>query len=81
MDSDGKLVKTVGMQRPKWILTNIYWMLIITSIWIVVDLKALKVFDGIANCPDAQISLTDEDFYLIGTKNITFDELIQMVFV
>ncbi|XP_055377825.1 uncharacterized protein LOC129609737 isoform X1 [Condylostylus longicornis] len=44
---------------------------------VVLDLKNLKVFDGSIENPDVEINVSDDDFYLVGTKQISFDNLIE----
>ncbi|CAD6995158.1 unnamed protein product [Ceratitis capitata] len=36
----------------------------------------LNIYDGTTDASDAEITISDEDFYLVGTKEITFDKLL-----
>ncbi|XP_023158564.1 uncharacterized protein LOC101450407 [Ceratitis capitata] len=42
----------------------------------VFDFKDLNIYDGTTDASDAEITISDEDFYLVGTKEITFDKLL-----
>ncbi|XP_030371153.1 uncharacterized protein LOC115621601 isoform X1 [Scaptodrosophila lebanonensis] len=43
----------------------------------VFDFKALDIYEGSASEVDGRITIADEDFYSIGTKQITFEEVVQ----
>ncbi|XP_053945452.1 uncharacterized protein LOC128854955 isoform X2 [Anastrepha ludens] len=36
----------------------------------------LNIYDGTTDSADAEITITDDDFYMVGTKEITFDSLL-----
>ncbi|XP_036672664.3 uncharacterized protein euc isoform X2 [Drosophila suzukii] len=38
---------------------------------------ALDIYEGSAASADAQVTISDEDFYLVGTKQKTFQEVLQ----
>ncbi|XP_033163800.1 uncharacterized protein LOC117143302 isoform X2 [Drosophila mauritiana] len=38
---------------------------------------ALDIYEGSASSADAQVTISDEDFYLVGTKQKTFQEVLQ----
>ncbi|XP_030371154.1 uncharacterized protein LOC115621601 isoform X2 [Scaptodrosophila lebanonensis] len=38
---------------------------------------ALDIYEGSASEVDGRITIADEDFYSIGTKQITFEEVVQ----
>jgi len=44
---------------------------------IVFDFKALDIYEGKASDADGKITITDEDFYLVGTKQTTFEQILQ----
>ncbi|KAH8280068.1 hypothetical protein KR018_004523 [Drosophila ironensis] len=43
----------------------------------VFDFKALDIYEGSASGADGQVTISDEDFYLVGTKQKTFQEILQ----
>ncbi|XP_053945451.1 uncharacterized protein LOC128854955 isoform X1 [Anastrepha ludens] len=43
---------------------------------VVFDFKDLNIYDGTTDSADAEITITDDDFYMVGTKEITFDSLL-----
>ncbi|XP_016985089.1 uncharacterized protein LOC108048752 isoform X1 [Drosophila rhopaloa] len=43
----------------------------------VFDFKALDIYEGSAASADAQVTISDEDFYLVGTKQKSFQEILQ----
>jgi len=43
----------------------------------VFDFKALDIYEGSAASADAQVTISDEDFYLVGTKQKSFQEVLQ----
>ncbi|XP_017085089.1 uncharacterized protein LOC108117251 isoform X1 [Drosophila eugracilis] len=43
----------------------------------VFDFKALDIYEGNASGADAQVTISDEDFYLVGTKQKTFQEVLE----
>lgn len=51
------------------------WRVLIDAV-IVFDFKDLNIYDGTADAPDAEITISDDEFYLIGTKETTFDKLL-----
>ncbi|XP_034131241.1 uncharacterized protein LOC117585712 isoform X2 [Drosophila guanche] len=38
---------------------------------------ALNIYEGSADSADGQVTISDEDFYLVGTKQKTFQEILQ----
>ncbi|KAM7359724.1 eucalyptus isoform 2-T2 [Cochliomyia hominivorax] len=36
----------------------------------------LNIYEGNCSEPDAEVTISDENFYLVGTKETTFDDLI-----
>ncbi|XP_055677093.1 uncharacterized protein LOC129786239 [Lutzomyia longipalpis] len=42
----------------------------------IVDLKGLKVSDGVVDNPDVTLNVEDEEFFLIGTKQIAIPEAV-----
>ncbi|XP_017085090.1 uncharacterized protein LOC108117251 isoform X2 [Drosophila eugracilis] len=38
---------------------------------------ALDIYEGNASGADAQVTISDEDFYLVGTKQKTFQEVLE----
>lgn len=46
---------------------------------LVFDFKDLNIYDGTTDSADAEITISDEDFYLVGTKETTFDALLAEV--
>ncbi|XP_039960159.1 uncharacterized protein LOC126767813 isoform X2 [Bactrocera neohumeralis] len=36
----------------------------------------LNIYDGTTDTADAEITISDDDFYLVGTKETTFDKLV-----
>ncbi|XP_054745823.1 uncharacterized protein LOC129250208 isoform X2 [Anastrepha obliqua] len=36
----------------------------------------LNIYDGTMDSADAEITITDDDFYMVGTKEMTFDSLL-----
>lgn len=54
------------------------WRVLIDAV-IVFDFKDLNIYDGTADAPDAEITISDDEFYLIGTKETTFDKLLSEV--
>ncbi|XP_017037857.1 uncharacterized protein euc isoform X2 [Drosophila kikkawai] len=38
---------------------------------------ALDIYEGCASSADGQVTISDEDFYLVGTKQKTFQEILQ----
>ncbi|XP_067629555.1 uncharacterized protein euc [Eurosta solidaginis] len=43
---------------------------------VVFDFKELKIYDGTTDSADAEITITDDDFYMVGTKATTFERLL-----
>ncbi|XP_015037411.2 uncharacterized protein euc isoform X1 [Drosophila pseudoobscura] len=43
----------------------------------VFDFKALNIYEGSAASADGQVTISDEDFYLVGTKQKTFQQILQ----
>uniref|UniRef100_A0A034WDL9 SCP2 domain-containing protein n=1 Tax=Bactrocera dorsalis TaxID=27457 RepID=A0A034WDL9_BACDO len=43
---------------------------------VVFDFKDLNIYDGTTEAADAEITISDDDFYLVGTKETTFDKLV-----
>ncbi|KAM8706690.1 hypothetical protein ACLKA7_010887 [Drosophila subpalustris] len=43
----------------------------------VFDFKALDIYEGKASDADGEITIADEDFYLVGTKQMTFEQMLQ----
>uniref|UniRef100_A0A0A1WQB3 Peroxisomal multifunctional enzyme type 2 n=1 Tax=Zeugodacus cucurbitae TaxID=28588 RepID=A0A0A1WQB3_ZEUCU len=43
---------------------------------VVFDFKELNIYDGTTVAADAEITISDDDFYLVGTKETTFDKLL-----
>lgn len=44
---------------------------------VVFDFKALEIYEGKATDADGKITIADEDFYLVGTKQMTFEQILQ----
>ncbi|EDW83227.1 uncharacterized protein Dwil_GK22434, isoform A [Drosophila willistoni] len=44
---------------------------------VVFDFKALDIYEGNTASADGRVTISDEDFYLVGTKQKTFDEIIK----
>ncbi|TMW54041.1 hypothetical protein DOY81_000827, partial [Sarcophaga bullata] len=42
----------------------------------VFDFKELNIYDGKHSEPDAEVTISDENFFLVGTKQTTFDDLL-----
>ncbi|ALC47656.1 CG12269 [Drosophila busckii] len=42
----------------------------------VFDFKALDIYEGQTANADGRITIADEDFYLIGTKQTSFDQVV-----
>ncbi|KAM8706691.1 hypothetical protein ACLKA7_010887 [Drosophila subpalustris] len=38
---------------------------------------ALDIYEGKASDADGEITIADEDFYLVGTKQMTFEQMLQ----
>nr|XP_014085828.1 uncharacterized protein LOC106614560 isoform X2 [Bactrocera oleae] len=36
----------------------------------------LNIYDGTTDAADAEVTISDDDFYLVGTKETTFDKLV-----
>ncbi|XP_034486792.1 uncharacterized protein LOC117791213 isoform X1 [Drosophila innubila] len=43
----------------------------------VFDFKALDIYEGNASDADGKITIADEDFYLVGTKQTSFEQILQ----
>ncbi|KAH8312717.1 hypothetical protein KR215_010347 [Drosophila sulfurigaster] len=43
----------------------------------VFDFKALDIYEGKAPDADGSVTIADEDFYLVGTKQTTFDKILE----
>ncbi|KAH8375869.1 hypothetical protein KR200_004870 [Drosophila serrata] len=43
----------------------------------VFDFKALDIYEGCTSNADGQVTISDDDFYLVGTKQKTFQEILQ----
>ncbi|XP_017493967.1 PREDICTED: uncharacterized protein LOC108382085 isoform X1 [Rhagoletis zephyria] len=43
---------------------------------VVFDFKDLNIYEGTTDAADAEVIISDEDFYLVGTKQTTFDVLL-----
>ncbi|KAH8407089.1 hypothetical protein KR222_006117 [Zaprionus bogoriensis] len=43
----------------------------------VFDFKALDIYEGNAPDADGRVTIADEDFYLVGTKQTTFENILQ----
>ncbi|XP_005181351.4 uncharacterized protein LOC101900543 isoform X1 [Musca domestica] len=42
----------------------------------VFDFKELNIYEGTCTDADAEITVSDENFYLVGSKETTFDDLL-----
>ncbi|XP_032596523.1 uncharacterized protein LOC6568291 isoform X1 [Drosophila grimshawi] len=43
----------------------------------VFDFKALDIYEGKAPDADGRVTIADEDFYLVGTKQKTFEQILE----
>lgn len=71
-DADGKLIKSMGEFMP-----SILTALLADHLTIVFDFKALDIYEGKAPDADGRVTIADEDFYLVGTKQTTFENILQ----
>lgn len=71
-DADGKLIKSMGEFMP----SNLF-VLLADHLTIVFDFKALDIYEGKAPDADGRVTIADEDFYLVGTKQATFESMLQ----
>lgn len=72
-DADGKLIKSMG----EWELDLNVGLPVVDRLIVVFDFKALDIYEGSAPGADGQVTISDEDFYLVGTKQKTFQEILQ----
>jgi len=72
-DADGNLIKSMG----EWHIGLAVGQSAVDRLIVVFDFKALDIYEGSAASADAQVTISDEDFYLVGTKQKTFQEVLQ----
>lgn len=44
---------------------------------VVFDFKALDIYEGTAADVDGRVTIADEDFYLVGTKQQSFEQMLE----
>lgn len=71
-DADGNLIKSMGEFMPSTLFA-----LLADHLTIVFDFKALDIYEGKAPDADGRVTIADEDFYLVGTKQTTFESILQ----
>lgn len=71
-DADGNLIKSMGEFMP-----SIWNTFHADHLTIVFDFKALDIYEGKAPDADGRVTIADEDFYLVGTKQTTFENILQ----
>ncbi|XP_065360892.1 uncharacterized protein euc isoform X1 [Calliphora vicina] len=43
---------------------------------VVFDFKELNIYEGNCSEPDAEVTISDENFFMVGSKQTTFDDLM-----
>lgn len=73
-DADGNFIKSMGEWERGGLVVG---QPTVDRLIVVFDFKALDIYEGSATSVDAQVTISDEDFYLVGTKQKTFQEVLQ----
>lgn len=53
-----------------------HYNIVFNTCVLVFDFKELNIYEGNCTQPDAEVTISDENFFMVGSKQTTFDDLI-----